>query len=339
MEKLIPYSECLVCGSKTHRVIVSEEQLSAERRYLDSFFRKIFVKDTPEHMLKDHIHFSHVYGCQLVECKNCGTLCRNPRFSAEETYNEYSDDFYHPEWLNETYNSYCQSFMQEMPALVTRFGRDIRALEIGSQMGGFLYSATKYGWDIKGVDVGKTMSEYSRSKGFDVFTGALVNARFPDSCFDAVFVWNCFEMLPDPWSELREIRRIIKKNGKLFISVPNGEFIKMLKPFSDYQGFRPFRDFIWKTLAYGILLGFSFQLGYSKKSILRLLSQSGFQQISIKNQYYVPITSPKYMPQKFIAQKAFYLKVFHMISQLIYYASFGNLVKGPWLLIECEAAK
>jgi hypothetical protein len=46
-------------------------------------------------------------------------------------------------------------------------------------------------------------SEFTRSLGFDVLTGQLDAHRFPDGSFDAVFVMNCFEQLPDPAGMLR----------------------------------------------------------------------------------------------------------------------------------------
>lgn len=334
--ELQPYSRCLVCGSDEASILVTAKQLEYEREYLDSLFRRLFYPGSPEYMLKDHIHFTHTYDAQLVVCNNCGLLCRDPRLSPMSALQEYTHDDYHPKWLDASFKPYCDSFLQGMPRLIDKVGRKARVLEVGSQVGGFLYAAREYGWQAQGIDVGICMSEFSRSKGLDVFTGTLLDAGLPDSSFDAVFVWSCFEMLPDPWTDLQEIRRVLRKGGWLFISVPNGDFIKLIQPFSKVGRWNPLREYVWKLLAFGILLGFAFQLGYTPSTLRHILSKSGFRDIEVCNQLYVPITPPECVYPWVMRQKTRYLQLAHFISELVYRLSFRALIKGPWIEASCR---
>jgi|WetSurMetagenome_2_1015567.scaffolds.fasta_scaffold00525_6 SAM-dependent methyltransferase len=94
-------------------------------------------------------------------------------------------------------------------------------LDIGSAWGFFLDVARKRGWKTWGVELSHEASGYARSRfGLDVFDGKLSEARFPESHFDVVTLWHVLEHIPDPLAELEEIRRIIRNDGLLVISVP-----------------------------------------------------------------------------------------------------------------------
>ncbi len=79
--------------------------------------------------------------------------------------------------------------------------------------------------------------------------------RFPDGSFDLIFSSENFEHLPDQASHLKELRRVLKKDGLCFIATPNPEAFagNKLNPFhskeNTYQElielFRPvFKDFL-----------------------------------------------------------------------------------------------
>ncbi len=85
---------------------------------------------------------------------------------------------------------------------------------------------------------------------------------------DAVFIWNCFEQLDDPRRALRESRRLLRRNGRIVLRVPNGEFYRRQIP-SDPDGL--------VRLGYNNLLGFPYLSGYSLGSLKRLLRSLNFE--------------------------------------------------------------
>jgi SAM-dependent methyltransferase len=96
-----------------------------------------------------------------------------------------------------------------------------RILDIGSAWGFFLAVAGERGWKTWGVELSHEASGYARSRfGLDVFTGKLAEARLPESHFDTVTLWHVLEHIPDPRAELAEIRRILRNDGLLVVSVP-----------------------------------------------------------------------------------------------------------------------
>jgi SAM-dependent methyltransferase len=331
------FDRCIICNADSALEIASSEQLDSESKYRETLFRGLFKPDTPDYILKDHIFFTHTYNARLVVCNGCGLVYRDPRLSEETSIQEYSQDIYHPEWLEPSFSAYYNAFKPMMPDLVKLLGRP-RVLEIGSHTGGFLAAAQDYGWDAQGVDVGECVSNFARSKSLKVFTGTITQAGFPEEFFDAVFVWVCFDQLPDPWKDLREINRILTKGGYLFAKVPNGDFIKIAQRISHSISSMHIRSYLWKFLAYSILLAFPFQIGYTPSTLRTLLKQSGFDNINIRNQTYIPVTNPKYVEPAVVEEELRYIKLVHRLSELVYYLSGGLLIKGPWIEFVCRKA-
>ena len=121
---------------------------------------------------------------------------------------------------------FLERFRGEMDRIEKHAARG-RILDIGSAWGFFLHVCKERGWDAWGVDPAQVESEYARRRfGLPIVTGGLADARFPSGFFDVVTLWHVLEHLPDPVSELGEIRRILKPGGLLVISVPTTHAVK-----------------------------------------------------------------------------------------------------------------
>lgn len=96
-----------------------------------------------------------------------------------------------------------------------------RLLDLGCGTGAFLRTMAEAGWECWGVE--PSSSAAASFAGCRVFSGELKNAGFEDNFFDAVTLWQVLEHLPDPRACLLDIRRILKDDGVIVISVPNIE--------------------------------------------------------------------------------------------------------------------
>lgn len=331
-QTFIPYTECVICGSKDLEVLFTKEEIGEEQKFLDIFFHSTFQSKTPDSIFKDHIYTTHCYEANLIVCKNCGHLSRGPRLSPESVYEEYLQDEYHQLWMELVYPQYCKSFEAEMPQLVKKLGKKAHVLEIGSQLGGFLTVAQSYGWDVQGVDIGRCVTDFTRQKSLPVFRGSLFDAHFPDNTFDAVFVWLCFEMLVDPAVELHEIYRILKSGGLLLIDVPNADYRRFIKKILSSKVSSILRPLIWRQMAYEHVLAFNLQFGYSKKSIEILFGRNGFDNIQVRNQFYWPITVPQYVKKWSLIERALHLQFVNLSSEAIYYLTSRKQIIAPWIL-------
>ncbi|MFH2071166.1 MAG: class I SAM-dependent methyltransferase [Elusimicrobiota bacterium] len=97
-----------------------------------------------------------------------------------------------------------------------------RLLDIGSSRGDFVKVASDAGWDCTAVELSKRDCDYIRNElKIKAVDKDLTEINFPDEYFDAITLWHVFEHFSDPLKELKEIYRILCKDGVLCLEVPN----------------------------------------------------------------------------------------------------------------------
>lgn len=97
-----------------------------------------------------------------------------------------------------------------------------RILDVGCGPGKLLSDLREQGWDVYGVDFSPVAVDYARSQhGLDVRLGDLFQAGYKDGFFDVVMFNHSLEHIYNPRETLKEAHRILKRNGLLFISIPN----------------------------------------------------------------------------------------------------------------------
>lgn len=329
MNELVPHQACPTCGCSEYRVVATVEQLENEKQFRDRLFRREWP-DVPNSMLNDLTVFTNSYPARLVECRDCGLVCRDPRFSPQASIQAYASDDYSDIWLESTFSEYYDSYARRMPELKRVVGEQALILEVGSYVGGFLAAARDNGWVAQGVDVGQKVSEFSRAKTLNVFTGTLFDARLASATFDAVFVWVCFDQLSEPLQVLNEIHRILRPSGWLFLQIPNGDFIKSMEPLA--RG--PMRAPVKKALAYTGMAGFPYQLGYTPAVLFNLLPRNGFRNVTVTHQMDVCDGTASATRQP--SEQVRYVRQIGRMSAVLARVSGGRLVKSPWLLVTCQ---
>ncbi len=330
MSELQTHRTCPICGRTACKVFIPRDRLAAETRYRDALFRSALPPGTPDEMLDDLTVFTNAYEADLIACR-CGLVCRDPRFAPEAAIRAYAEDDYSTSWLEQSFRQYLAGFRVRMPELVKRVGEHARVLEIGSYVGGFLAAAREARWDAQGVDVGKRVVEFSRGKGLKVFAGTVQEAQFPAAYFDAAFAWVCFDQLPDPWNTVSEIRRILKPRGWLFLQVPNGEFVRWTEALARLPGLR---ERVWRIRSYTGIAGFPYPIGYTRKSLTRLLRTSGFRHLEFRNR--CNISDGAAEPVHVLSEQIAAVNRLHQLVQFLYHISGHVLLKGPWIEVACR---
>ncbi len=94
-------------------------------------------------------------------------------------------------------------------------------LDVGCGGGSYLYRLKQWGWNVFGVETSKVGADQARSLGLNVHHGQIKNAGFPESFFDVIRLNHVLEHLTDPKGTFREIKRILKPDGIVYITVPN----------------------------------------------------------------------------------------------------------------------
>ena len=233
---------------------------------------------------------------RLLSCEECGTLARDPHLSTRGSLESYAQDACHPE--------YEAAFDERMPELVRWVGPNARVLEVGSFVGGFLASARRRGWRAEGVDVGR-----------------LEDRCYPSRRFDAVFVWSCFDQLPQPWSS--STRSI----GSSTTTAGCSSAFPTASSSSRFNAWRvgllpaPSARACKGSLALAGLAGFPHQLGYTASSSepdasrlrIRLQSASGIRRRGRSGGV-------------------------HAATQLLQALTLGAVNWGPWIEVSCSKA-
>lgn len=129
-------------------------------------------------------------------------------------------DFYDKFWSKDRgeFGSYIRNLK-----LINFFHKNELVLDVGcgdGTVGNFLQE--NLGVKVTGIDISKEAIEKAKKAGLD--TRLLSSeAKFPfkDKTFDAVFWGDNVEHLFNPKACLKEIRRVLKKDGRLILSCPN----------------------------------------------------------------------------------------------------------------------
>ena len=121
----------------------------------------------------------------------------------------------------------------------------------------------------------------ARSLGLKVYQGRLENAGFTDGLFDVVCLNHGLEHLPDPQVTMREIKRILKPDGIVYITVPNTRSLNFWL-FGEY----------W----YGLDIPL-YVISYCPRELRFLCDDTGFEiiKIGIRSGAFIFVRSIKYV--------------------------------------------
>jgi SAM-dependent methyltransferase len=97
-----------------------------------------------------------------------------------------------------------------------------RILDIGAGRGELLKIAREKGWEAIGIEPSSTFAEYAATySGAEVRRTPIEDAAFPENYFDAVIMAGVLEHLYQPDVTVREIARVLRPGGTLYVDVPN----------------------------------------------------------------------------------------------------------------------
>lgn len=97
----------------------------------------------------------------------------------------------------------------------------LRILEVGSGRGIFLDAAVERGHSVTGQDLSTDAVNAIKNRlGITAMSGILEELELPGESFDLVHINHVLEHIPDPAVTLREIHRLLKPGGVLYVEVP-----------------------------------------------------------------------------------------------------------------------
>jgi len=257
------------------------------------------TKPTAYLTVKDHSVSKEVFQLHLNE--DMKILETYPRPAAEELEKYYNSEDYisHTDSkrnLFENLYHFIRSIaLKRKLKLVNSFELDERTLlDIGCGTGDFLQIMQQNNWKICGIEVNEQARNIANTKTNNSVFGTSKVSTIEDNLYGVITLWHVLEHVTDLDNQITELKRLLAKNGRLVIAVPNyrshdAEFYK-----EHWAAFDVPRH-IWH---------------FSKPSISKL-----FQEVNMEVE--------QILPMKF---DAYYVS---MLSEKYRNSSFG-FIKGIW---------
>ena len=106
--------------------------------------------------------------------------------------------------------------------------RDKKLLDLGCGNGDNCFYYSHRGWQVVGVDIDISVAQ-AKYPQLNFITMAAECLDFPNDSFDEIHSRDVLEHVEDFSLALKEISRVLKKDGKLIISVPTARSEKVLQ--------------------------------------------------------------------------------------------------------------
>lgn len=196
----------------------------------------------------------------------------NPQSESADIAHIYSESYipFRPDRKNFSYNAFYKLLSRIKHISSKKIGSNQpvtyeykKVLDVGCGDGSWLEQQREAHpkWDLWGQDVNKIACEQVEKRGFPIVCQMLKTAEFNDNLFDIINMSHVLEHLPDPMGDLKKIRTIINKDGRLIINIPN---------------INSFSARIFKGYWHGLEIPLHF-FHFSPATVTAILQQSGFE--------------------------------------------------------------
>jgi 2-polyprenyl-3-methyl-5-hydroxy-6-metoxy-1,4-benzoquinol methylase len=235
----------------------------------------------------------HVGQFQIVRCNGCRLVYLTPQVPPDKLSGIYQETYWaspaakdlgYTDYLGDR-DLYRRTFRRRLERHVLSHVRRGRLLDVGCAAGLFLKEASRAGFETAGVDVSRPMVEFARNelKLEHVALGTLQDCRFADGAFDVVTLWDVVEHVPDPPELLREVRRVMSRDGYLILETQNERSL-----FARMMGRRWHHYKVPEHLFH-----------FGPETCARLLREAGFDVVSWTSR-----NAGKYVPLSFVVERS-----------------------------------
>ncbi|MFX0106749.1 MAG: class I SAM-dependent methyltransferase [Candidatus Hodarchaeota archaeon] len=186
---------------------------------------------------------------------------------------------------NERYNIVQKEKFERIVDLFEPCGR---VLDVGCGDGWFGRRIIEdFGADVHGVDISEDALKIAESSGLKVKKQDLdgTELAYPNNHFDAVLCGDIIEHLLNTEFFLKEIRRVLKKNGFLILSVPNiaAYYNRLLLLTGKFPlGIESASELVFPPVKVKELYNTGHVRAYTKETITKLIVYHGFRIENVK---------------------------------------------------------
>jgi SAM-dependent methyltransferase len=162
-------------------------------------------------------------------CRHCGLISQNPRRSQKYFNQYYSNKQYYGSYQQEVNINRKPDFCRNTrPVKIYKhinkyLAKTDNILEIGAGLGdNLLYLQKKNYKNVFATDLNKNCQMLLNKRGIECFEGNLKNYHIYDkNQYNLIIASHLIEHLVHPERELEQISRMLKKNGMLYVLLPD----------------------------------------------------------------------------------------------------------------------
>ncbi len=160
--------------------------------------------------------------------------------------------------------------------------QNLTLLDIGCNCGKTSEYFRAKGYAVSGIDISRKAVMQANTKGFKFIVGDITKGLpFPNDSFDNAFIGEVLEHILDPRALLVEAYRVLKKGGRLYITVPNICSLRNI-----------FLMLFGRLPAYSSGFDSLHCKDFCQRDMRRLLQSAGFRAITFKGDCMsIPITN------------------------------------------------
>lgn len=153
---------------------------------------------------------------EIYKCTTCGLGMTVGNTKKHGEYTAYHRD---ESYIKEE-KQFTNIFLKRVN-MISKFKGVGRALDVGSSTGFLLSLLKDRGWEVLGVEPSGTSYKSSVAKDIPTLNTTFEMSRLPESGFDLIVFNHVLEHMDDPISILKKAKKLLKKDGIIFIDVPN----------------------------------------------------------------------------------------------------------------------
>ena len=175
-------------------------------------------------------------GRRYLSCEGCGFVVADLTPVEFERLNEETFEGLLEHYVQRSYEPRRQArYARRLARLERRVGVG-HLLEVGSNVGGFLYAARARGWQPVGVEPVAACARWAREEhGLDVRIGSIETANLESARYDAAYAHAVLEHLTDPVGALRVIADALRPGGVCWLDTVNAASYSATRLGSDWK--------------------------------------------------------------------------------------------------------
>jgi SAM-dependent methyltransferase len=164
---------------------------------------------------------------RVVLCPRCGLVWNDPRPGAEELAGYYRDEYRRDyKQTLEPRQKHTLRAARVAAARCREVGRHLKpgaqVLDLGAGGGEVVYVLRRLGFEARGIEPNEGYARFARERlGLPVESGFWQQAPVAPASEDAVTLFHVLEHLDDPVGALTLVRGWLRKDGLLWVEVPN----------------------------------------------------------------------------------------------------------------------